>query len=94
MCTSIELLEDEKCVLLVKRVWCCKFHVHINKLNWLYTIKFNSHDKNIVWASDFILPNISVGVGETIEPLKELNKLVGRSVLLIKGDVVINSVYT
>ena len=74
-------------------IWCCNFCVHINRLNWLYyIIKFNSYNKYIVWVSDFVLPSVSIGVGKTIEPLKEDNKLVGRSVLLIKWDVVTNSV--
>ena len=47
----------------------------------------------ILWPSDFVLPDISVGVGEKItEPLKEDKRFVGRSVLFIKGDVVTNFV--
>ena len=72
-----------------QRLWCCNFCVHINKLNWLYIITFNSYDKYIVWASDLVLLNVSVGVGETIE---EDKKLAGKSVLLIIGDAVTNSV--
>ena len=41
---------------------------------------------------EHILPIVSVGVSETIESLKEGEKLVGRIALLIKGDVVKDSV--
>ena len=75
-------------------VWSCNFCVHISKLNWLYSVNFiNSYDEYIVWAYDFALPGASVGVGEIIELLKQDKKLVGRSVLHVKGYVVTNSVY-
>ena len=48
----------------------------------------------IEWVSDFVLPVVSFGVGETIELLKEDKELVGRSVLLVKSDEVWNSVFT
>ena len=41
---------------------------------------------------DFILPIASVGVGSTVESLKEGEKLVEGIALLIKGDVVKDSV--
>ena len=40
------------------------------------------------------LPWVTVGVGVTIEPLEEDNKLVGRCVLLIKGYGVLDSLST
>ena len=40
----------------------------------------------------FILPIVSVGIGEIVDSLKEGEKLVGGIVLLIKGDVVKDSV--
>ena len=41
---------------------------------------------------DFILPIVSVGIGEIVESLKEGEKLVEGIALLIKGDVVKDSV--
>ena len=45
-------------------------------------------------ASDFLLPSVSVVVGETIELLKEDKELVGRSVVLVKGYTDTESVLT
>ena len=41
---------------------------------------------------DFILPIVSVGIGEVVDSLKEGEKLVGGLALLIKGVVVKDSV--
>ena len=41
---------------------------------------------------DFILPIVSVGIGEVVDSLKEGEKLVGGIAPLIKGDVVKDSV--
>ena len=48
----------------------------------------------IEWLSDFVLPVVSFGVGETMELLEVDKELVGRSVLLIKSDEVWDSVVT
>ena len=48
----------------------------------------------IVWASDFVLPNVPVGVDETVELINEDNELVRWSVLLVEEDGVWNSVTT
>ena len=47
-----------------------------------------------MWGSHFVLQNIPVGVGETIELIKEDEELAGRSVLLVKEDGVWNSMTT
>ena len=39
-----------------------------------------------LWVSDFVLPIVSVGVSEIIEPLKEDKELAGRSLLLVERD--------
>ena len=40
-------------------------------------------NKCIVWTSDFVLPIVSVGVGETIELLEEDGKRLGGCVVFI-----------
>ena len=39
-----------------------------------------------LWVSDFVLPIVSVGVSEIIEPFKEDKELAGRSLLLVERD--------
>ena len=46
------------------------------------------------WLQHFVLPCVSVGVGETIEPLEEDKKITGRDVLLVKGYEVLDSLST
>ena len=47
----------------------------------------------LIYFSDF-LPWVTVGVGVTIEPLKEDENFAGRCVLDVKGYGVLGSVFT
>ena len=50
---------------------------------YLIRILFNAH-----------LPSVTFGVGITIEPLEEYEKLAGECVVVVKGYEVLNSVCT
>ena len=54
---------------------------------WSYKVCKNC---DIALTLDFVLPGVSVGVGVTIEPLKD--ELVGRYVLPVKGYRALKSV--
>ena len=72
--------------------WTCNFYVNINKLHWLYFINLINLWQVYCINFDFILPIVSVGIGEVVDSLKEGEKLVGGIALLINGDVVKDSV--
>ena len=50
----------------------------------IYYKFYDSYDKSIVWAFDFSLPNVSDGIGNTVESLKDEEKFAWGCVLLFK----------
>ena len=57
------------------------------------SLKLTYYEQLINFIHSAHLPWVTVGVGVTIEPLKEDKKLTGRCVVLVKGYGVLNSVH-